>query len=92
MGTARSVPNATNDISFGLGHSDSCAGCAQRQNRLDSHPYLMDTNKTVHTFVRTTASVERKCLVKANKRDNNTLHTEPRAARLLETMMFAAAR
>ena len=24
--------------------------------------------------------------------DNNTLHTEPRAARLLETMMFAAAR
>ena len=23
---------------------------------------------------------------------NNTLHTEPRAARLLETMMFAAAR
>ena len=25
-------------------------------------------------------------------RDNNTLHTEPRAARLLETMMFAAAR
>jgi len=25
-------------------------------------------------------------------RDNNMLHTEPRAARLLETMMFAAAR
>ena len=25
-------------------------------------------------------------------RDNNTLHTEPRAARLLETMIFAAAR
>ena len=25
-------------------------------------------------------------------RDNNTLHTEPRAARLLETMAFAAAR
>ena len=25
-------------------------------------------------------------------RDTNTLHTEPRAARLLETMMFAAAR
>ena len=25
-------------------------------------------------------------------RDNNTLHTEPRAARLLETMTFAAAR
>ena len=25
-------------------------------------------------------------------RDNNTLHTEPRAARLLETMVFAAAR
>ena len=25
-------------------------------------------------------------------RDNNTLHTEPRAARLLESMMFAAAR
>ena len=25
-------------------------------------------------------------------RDNNTLHKEPRAARLLETMMFAAAR
>ena len=24
--------------------------------------------------------------------DNNTLHTEPRAARLLETMIFAAAR
>ena len=26
------------------------------------------------------------------RRDNNTLHTEPRAARLLETMIFAAAR
>jgi hypothetical protein len=26
------------------------------------------------------------------KSDNNTLHTEPRAARLLETMIFAAAR
>ena len=26
------------------------------------------------------------------RRDNNTLHTEPRAARLLETLMFAAAR
>ena len=25
-------------------------------------------------------------------RDNNALHTEPRAARLLETMIFAAAR
>ena len=25
-------------------------------------------------------------------RDNNTLHTEPRAARLLETVIFAAAR
>ena len=24
--------------------------------------------------------------------DNNMLHTEPRAARLLETMIFAAAR
>ena len=28
----------------------------------------------------------------ANSPDNNTLHTEPRAARLLEAMMFAAAR
>ena len=27
-----------------------------------------------------------------DRRDNNTLHTEPRAARLLETMIFAAAR
>ena len=27
-----------------------------------------------------------------NRRDNNTLHTEPRAARLLKTMIFAAAR
>ena len=31
-------------------------------------------------------------LVLHRPRDNNTLHTEPRAARLLETMMFAAAR
>ena len=27
-----------------------------------------------------------------DRRDNNTLHTEPRAARLLETVIFAAAR
>ena len=27
-----------------------------------------------------------------NRLDNNALHTEPRAARLFETMMFAAAR
>ena len=32
-----------------------------------------------------------KLLMRAT-RDNNTLHTESRAARLLETMMFAAAR
>jgi hypothetical protein len=31
-------------------------------------------------------------LIGTRSRDNNTLHTEPRAARLLETMMFAAAR
>ena len=37
----------------------------------------------------TAMHVEMACLL---TRDNNTLHTEPRAARLLETMMFAAAR
>ena len=33
-----------------------------------------------------------KSLTIDTSRDNNTLHTEPRAARLLETMIFAAAR
>ena len=32
------------------------------------------------------------CVSCTRKRHNNTLHTEPRAARLLETMIFAAAR
>ena len=31
-------------------------------------------------------------LKRTESRDNNALHTEPRAARLLETMLFAAAR
>ena len=31
-------------------------------------------------------------LPKHTPRDNNTLRTEPRAARLLKTMIFAAAR
>ena len=52
----------------------------------------MDTDFLPQTVAQTTASVDKTCLVEANRRDNNALHTEPRAARLLETMMFAAAR
>ena len=37
-------------------------------------------------------AISGRLVAETKARDNNTLHTEPRAARLLETMIFAAAR
>ena len=66
------------------------------QNRLDLRDSMMDNGHQRERIARTrkrrrtSFSMEHDSV--ALRRDNNTLHTEPRAARLLETMMFAAAR
>jgi hypothetical protein len=60
------------------------------QNRLDLHVNSLDTQNFGNAF-----RVQFLLIQTANRglsRDNNTLHTEPRAARLLEALMFAAAR
>ena len=43
-----------------------------------------------HVAIGTLDLIERP--IRSKRPDNNTLHTEPWAARLLETMIFAAAR
>ena len=61
------------------------------QNRLDPCPNRMDTS--INATGRADARRRwRNLSLNGRPRDNNTLHTEPRAARLLETMVFAAAR
>ena len=47
-------------------------------------PTIRKDNAWLHDLVKQTIMV--------NSRDNNTLHTEPRAVRLFKTMIFAAAR
>ena len=62
--------------------------CVECSNELEYNTALIGPEGICQTAKPTSPSP----LLLAQTRDNNTLHTEPRAARLLETMMFAAAR